>query len=301
MSDSRAISVVPMSPLAALKSTASAYYRLTKPGIVYSNVMTAAAGYLFASQWNSSLTTLLSLLVGTGLLIAASCVLNNYIDRKIDAKMSRTRKRALVTGTVTKPRALLYAAVLILVGFVVLANTNRLTVAVGALAVVSYVVVYGVAKRRSVHGTLVGTIPGAAALVAGYTAVMNRLDWAALVLFLIMVVWQMVHFYAIAIFRHDDYAAAGIPVRPVVYGTANVRRHMIVYVILFCLVAPLLTLTGQIGYCYALAMVLLGLSWVRVVLGRHDNDVRWARKTFGHSLLVLLGFSILLSVGVLLP
>src|SRR5262249_4458865 len=149
-----------------------------------------------------------SLLVGMGLIIASACIFNNYIDRELDAKMARTQKRALVTHEISVAAALLFAIALGAAGFVVLSRTNPLTVAVGPTAIITYVIFYGWARRHSVHGTLVGTIPGAASLVAGYTAATGRLDTAAWLLFAIMVVWQMAHFYSIATYRLADYKAA---------------------------------------------------------------------------------------------
>src|SRR5580700_7940247 len=102
------------------------YYRLTKPGIVYSNVMTAAAGYLLASRLHIDWLTFITLLLGTGLIIASACTFNNYLDRGIDQRMSRTKKRALVSGAISGQSALLYAGCLGVLGFILLALTTWL-------------------------------------------------------------------------------------------------------------------------------------------------------------------------------
>jgi protoheme IX farnesyltransferase len=287
----------------SFKDTASNYYKLTKPGIVYSNVMTAAAGYLFASHWHVHIIAAAALLIGTALVIASACVFNNYIDRHIDAKMRRTQKRALVTGRITSSAALRYGAVLGIIGFLVLSQTNTLTTTIGITTFISYVIIYGLAKRRSIHGTLMGTIPGAASLIAGYTAIAARLDITTLVLFAIMVTWQMAHFYAISIFCEADYRAAGIPVRPVVKGITNTKIHIVFYVIAYTLIAPSLALAGGVGYIYALVMFIAGLLWTRVSLKGLfiSNSTKWARKTFGYSLAVLLIFCTVLSLGTLVP
>jgi len=289
--------------LAEARQIIRPYYQLTKPGIVYSNVMTAIAGYLFGGRWHIVYPVFVGLTIGTGLLIAASCVLNNYLDRTLDAKMKRTQKRPSVTGVIPLRSGMIYAAVLMTTGFMLLVMTNLLTLAIGALAVVTYVVCYGVAKRRSVHGTLVGTIPGAAALVAGYTAATAQFDQVAILLFLIMVVWQMAHFYSISIFRREDYAAAGLPVRSVSRGVRNTTRHIIGYVVLYLVLAPMLAIVSRARIVYAAVMVGVGLLWLRVAMRglTTTEPTRWARQAFGFSLVALLLFSLALPFGVLLP
>ncbi|HEU5122168.1 MAG TPA: protoheme IX farnesyltransferase, partial [Candidatus Saccharimonadales bacterium] len=196
-----------------MKHTIKSYYYLAKPGIIYGNVLAAMAGFLFGSGRTFEGWRFLALVFGIGLVIGASCVLNNILDRGIDKKMARTKKRALVTGDITIPSAIIYAVTLAGGGFSLLVlYTNWLTAALGAFAMVFYVVLYGIAKRKTIFGTLVGAVPGAIPPVTGYVAVSNQLDGAALLLFLILVAWQMPHFYAISIYRRHDYDAAAIPV-----------------------------------------------------------------------------------------
>lgn len=281
----------------------SEYYRLTKPGIVYSNVMTAAAGYLLASRLHLDWLTFITLLLGTGLIIASACTFNNYLDRGIDQRMSRTKTRALVSGAISGQSALLYAGCLGGLGFILLAFTTWLTVILGAFAIVSYVVFYGLAKRYSVHGTLVGTLPGAAPLVAGYATFTGRLSLALLPLFLVMVCWQMAHFYAIAINHLDDYTAAGLPVWPVKKGIASTKYAIKLYVIGFIVALILLRTFGYVGNIFTAVMVVLGLGWLYVAVKGPvaSNDRKWAKKVFLYSLIVLLVFSVILSLGRILP
>lgn len=279
------------------------YYRLTKPGIVYSNVMTAASGFLFAARWHADVLTMLALLGGNALIIASACVANNYIDRRIDSVMARTRVRALPSGMITAGRALFYAVVLGVLGFAFLSLTNVLTVGIGAAAWLSYVALYGYTKRHTPHGTLIGTLAGGASLVAGYTAVTGRLDITAALLFLIMLTWQMAHFYSIAIFRLDDYKAAGLPVWPAHFGIPSAMRYILVYVAGFGVANALLVLTGRERYVYLLVMV--GLSgywfWSGVSGWRTADKTKWARGMFGRSLIVLLVFAAVLPLGSFLP
>jgi len=280
------------------------YYQLTKPERTLANVITALAGYLFASRWHVDWPVLLALLIGSTLIIASACVLNNLIDRDLDKKMVRTKKRALVTGRIPARHAGVFAATLGLVGFWALAYTNWLTFCVGALAgFVGYVALYDVAKRKSVWGTLVGTIPGGASLVAGYTAVTGRLDVAAWLLFIIMAAWQMAHFYAIAIYRLKDYQKAGVPVWPAKYGVANTKVQIFLFVAAFVAANALLAVSGHVKYSYLIVMTLVGGYWYwRAVQGfaKKVDDEAWARGMFGVSLVVLLVFAGVLTVGPIL-
>jgi protoheme IX farnesyltransferase len=266
------------------------YYRLTKPGIIRGNAVPAIAGFFLASRGSVSYALLLQTLIGISLVIASGCVFNNYLDRNIDKKMARTKQRALAQGTVSARSALTYATVLGLIGLAVLAYyTNLLTVGIGIVGLFFYVIVYGIAKRRSVHSTLVGSISGALPPVAGYVAVSDHLNAAAITLFLILVFWQMPHFYAIAIYRLKEYRAAGLPILSVKTGAAVTKRHMLFYTVLFGIAAVLLSFTAHTGPLYFVVSVLLSLLWLLSGfkgLQTADDD-RWARKMFGLSLLVL--------------
>jgi protoheme IX farnesyltransferase len=297
----------PAISLARLKtldtSEVNKYYRLTKPGIVYSNAMTAAAGFLFASDGHVKLWNLLILLFGTSLIIASACVFNNYIDRGIDAKMKRTKKRATANGKISALSVNIYATILGVLGFAVLAHTNLTTFLIGVLAFFSYVVLYGIAKRKTIHGTLVGTIPGAASLVAGYTAVSGRLDLATLLLFLILLTWQMAHFYSIAIFRLKDYKSAGLPVMPVVKGVKSTKLQIIAYIFVFIIVTIDLSFFGYTGLSFLFVMSGLGMYWLfKAIDGfKVRSDTKWARDMFGYSLIVLLVLSVMVSLNSFLP
>lgn len=281
-----------------------AYYRLTKPGIIYGNGMAAVAGFLLASGTHIRPILLLSMLIGTALVIACGCVINNYLDRDIDRHMARTKKRALATGEISVPAAMTFAAVLGVAGFAILiADTNWLTVGVGALGLFSYVVLYSIGKRTTKYGTLIGTISGATPPVAGYCAVTGRLDLAALLLFAVMLCWQMAHFYSIAMYRLKDYQAAGLPVWPAQKGMHATKRQIIFFIVAFIAACATLTIAGYTGYIYLAVMVGVGAAWLRKGMsGFHQaDDVRWARGMFGFSLIVLLTFSASISLGGILP
>jgi protoheme IX farnesyltransferase len=217
--------------------------------------------------------------------------------------MERTKKRAIAAGNVSGFAAISYGSALAVAGFIILAVfTNWLVFGLGVIAIVFYVVFYGLAKRRSVYGTLVGSIPGATPSVAGYLAVTNHIDSAALILFLILVFWQMPHFYAIAMYRYKDYKAAGLPVLPVERGMAAARVQILAYIIALTIAATLLSVFGYTGYIYLTVVLALGVYWL--LQGRSyksSNAAKWGKKMFLSSLVVSLGLSMIIATGAHLP
>jgi protoheme IX farnesyltransferase len=280
------------------------YYNLTKPGIIYGNIISTVAGFLLASRGHFSVQLFLATLIGISLVIASACVFNNIADSDIDDRMARTRNRALVTGTVSKQSAAIFGMILLLLGALALYYyTNRLALFVALIGFVVYVFVYTPLKRQSIHATLVGSIAGAVPPVVGYTAVTNRFDLGALLLFAILVVWQMPHFYAIAIRRLDDYAAAGIPVLPVKKGVAITKIQVIIYIILFLAATISLRVFKFTHDFYLGVMLVVGLYWLWMAVQGFKKNIdnkAWARKMFLFSLVILLVFSITVSIDAII-
>lgn len=238
------------------------------------------------------------------LTMASGCVFNNYIDRDIDQKMKRTASRPSVTGEISGRAMLLFGSILGSLGFITLAvGTNPLTILIGVIGFIDYVVLYGYTKRSTVHGTLVGSISGAVPPVAGYTAITGHIDAAAILLFVIMTLWQMPHFYAIATFRHNDYRAADLPVLPVKHGILAAKKQLVAYVVAFSLVAPLMTVFGFTGYTYVVGMAVVSIIWIKKAVAGFSatDEIAWARSLFGFSLIVLLTWCLLLSLNAWLP
>lgn len=280
------------------------YYNLTKPGIIMGNAITNIAGFALASEGDINPGLFAATVTGLSGIIASACVFNNYIDRDIDRKMERTKSRGLVTGMVSGSHALVFASVLGVIGTIVLARyTNLLALSIALAGFFIYVVLYGFWKRRSSLGTVIGAVSGAIPPVVGYTAVSNRLDGGAILLFLILMLWQMPHFFAIALYRFKDYKAAGIPVLPVKKGVGITRRNLVLYVGAFLIVAPLLTVFGYTGFVYGTTAVLLGGIWLWLGLQgfRRQDEVEWARKMFRWSLAVIMILCIVISIDPLLP
>lgn len=279
------------------------YYQLTKPGIIKGNAITAIAGFLFAANGNVNIILLFQMLVGISLVVASGCVFNNYIDRKIDKKMIRTHNRALATGEIPVINALVYGSILGILGVgILLFYANFITASIAILGFFFYVVMYSFWKRKSVYGTLVGSISGAVPPVVGYVAVTNRLDVGAILLFVTLTLWQMPHFYAIAIYRMKDYGEAGIPVLPIVSGVKAAQIHILLYICAFIVVCALFTFLGFAGYAYLVVVSLLNIIWLAIgIRGLSATDhTRWAKKMFGFSLLTLLVFCVMISINAFL-
>jgi protoheme IX farnesyltransferase len=284
-----------------------AYYELMKPRVMYGNLITTMAGFLFASKGDIAGGLFVAVSTGTALVISSACVINNYLDQDIDALMSRTKKRPLITGEVSQTGAVLFGAGMGMLGLVTLAAfTNWWVVGSGVFGWIVYVWLYGaLGKRKSVHGTLVGSISGAVPILAGYVAVTNGLDLAAVILFMILFIWQMPEFYSIAIYRRDEYKKAGVPVISVVRGISHAKREIMAYLIAFFVAVTSLAFAGYTGYTYLVLMSALSLYWLwlgyKSLGASPKDDARWSRRVFHYSLIVLLVFSLLISVNSWLP
>lgn len=283
----------------------SSYIQLIKPGITLSNTISGLAGFFLAAGVVSfQFSAFLGVLLGISLIVASACVVNNIIDRDIDSRMKRTAKRDIARGAIHVRNAILFATILGLIGFtVLLLLTNIVTFTLGVIAYVWYVIIYGIAKRKTPASTIIGGVAGALPPMAGYVALTGSIDGTAIVLFLILFFWQLPHFYAIAIFRKADYKAARLPIWSVRYGTKSAKQHILISVILYALTVPLLSFIGPAGATYFIISTLLSLWWVYegVSTYRTTDDVGWAKSMFRISLVVLLTICVLIASGSYLP
>ncbi len=281
------------------------YLLLTKPGIIFGNLVTVIGGYCLAAGGHFEPLVFLAAVIGTSLVVASGCVFNNVIDRDIDGHMARTRSRAMVTGRISIAVALIFAVVLGLAGFGLLAwQTTALATGFAAFGFAIYVGAYSLyLKRNSVHSTLIGSLSGASPPVIGYCAVTGTFDLGALLLLLIFGLWQMPHSFAIAIFRFDDYASASIPVLPVKRGIASAKRQIVVYTALFGLASVMLSVAGYAGWLYGVVAAGMSLYWLSIALKgfkAEDSDA-WAKKVFGISIMVVTALSVMMSINSRMP
>jgi protoheme IX farnesyltransferase len=289
----------------ATMTTIQNFYSLTKPGVLYGNAITVVAGFLLGSGKDFELPLFLATIIGVSLLIASACVINNFFDQDIDKIMARTKNRAIVNGSVRSRDALVFGIILGLVGSaLLLAYANLLTFTIGFLGFIVYVFLYGMlSKRLSMHGTLVGAVSGAAPILAGYVGATNHLDITGVLAFLVIFLWQMPEFYSIAIFRAKEYKAAGVPVITVVKGLRHTAVQIFAYTVTFVITTLLLTILGSTGLTYLTIMACLGAYWIVLgYRGLHASDILgWSHKMFHYSLIMLLVFSLLISVDAYLP
>lgn len=273
---------------------------VAKPGIVVGNALAVLGGYIYGSSDGVRWAGLFGAVVGSLLVIAASCVVNNYLDRDIDRKMTRTRKRPSVSGVIPYRTAMYYAAALYVLGFgLLLWLTNWQTVGVGLLGAILYTIVYYMAKRRTHWGTFVGAIPGATPPLAGYLAATGQFDMMAVMVYVVMFAWQMPHFYSIGIFRSEDYKRAEVPVLPLVKGLSRTVWEMRVYGLVFLASCFWLARWGEAGFMFGLAMVGLSAYWLQPMFSpswRRQTEAT-ARLVFKRSLHVLFGLCFFLAMS----
>src|ERR1700732_4741424 len=193
--------------------------------------MSTGVGYFFGAQNGWHLATLLHTIIGTGLIASGTAALNQWYEREADGKMKRTRNRPLPAGRLESKKALAFAILISLIGFVELwLGANALTALLGLFTLLSYLFVYTPLKQRSPHSTTIGAIPGAMPPLIGYAAAANLLDWSAWTLYAILFLWQFPHFYAIAWMYREDYERAGILMLPVVEPDGeSTARQIFVY------------------------------------------------------------------------
>lgn len=281
------------------------YLFLTKPGILFGNFVTTLGGYFVATQGSVDFLLLLLTLLGTTLVVASGCVVNNVIDQDIDQKMQRTQNRALVQKTISVPVALVFSLVLGVMGFSILWFwVNAYAFLFAVIGFVVYVGFYSLwTKRTTIHQTIVGSISGASPPVIGYTAVVGQFDMGALLIFLGYAFWQMPHSWAIAIYRFDDYKNANIPILPVARSIYRTKIESFIYVVLFTLTMNALFIYGYANWIYVIILNALCIYWLYLgVIGfKAENDQLWAKRYFLFSVLLITIISISFSFTSTLP
>lgn len=267
------------------------YLFLTKPGILFGNFITTLGGFFLAAQGSIDILLLLLTLIGTTLVVASGCVVNNVIDQDIDTKMQRTQNRALVKKTISPTVALVYAFVLGVMGFSILwFGVNGYAFLFAMIGFIVYVGFYSLwTKRTSIHQTVIGSISGASPPVIGYTAVTHQFDVAALLLFLAYALWQMPHSWAIAIYRFDDYKNAGIPILPVARSIYRTKIECVIYILLFTAVLNGLYCFGYTNVFFLITFNALTAYWfyLSIIGFKAENDQLWAKRFFLYSVILI--------------
>ncbi|WP_334075352.1 heme o synthase [Paenibacillus sp. A14] len=283
--DSAALSVSNTPPGEA--ATWKDFVALTKPGILRSNLIAVFAGFWLASQWQLDYLKLVLTLVGTVLIMASSCVFNNYFDRDLDTKMARTKNRALPIGKLSPRTVLWYAVILGVIGAAVLFSFSGLLAgAFGLVGMFVYVIIYTLwLKRTSTWSTSIGAISGAMPPLIGYVAATGTVNLGALLIFALLFLWQPPHFWALGIRRVEEYRAAGFPLLPVVKGIPRTKLQMIPYLVLLIPIPILMYVFDYTGLWFLVIGVALSAAWLLMALKgisskeEGANEI-WAKKVF---------------------
>ena len=255
------------------------YLVLAKPGIVSLVMMSTLTGLCIASRGLPDLWITISVMTGIALATAGSAMLNNYVDRDIDAIMERTRSRALAVEAFS-PRNTVITGTLLVVFSVLflLTDVNMITAILTGTAALGYVVLYTIIlKRRSSYANQVGGIAGALPPVIGYVAVTQRIDLTALILFAISAIWQHPHALSIALKYRDQYELARIPVIPVAKGVRSTKIRISIYTALLLLVSITPYLSGMAGLIYLVVAITAGIYYlglaVKFMRSKRDCDM----------------------------
>jgi heme o synthase len=273
-------------PPRTARQSVRAYFLLTKPRIIELLLVTTVPTMFIAARGVPSPWLVAATLFGGALSAASANVLNCYLDRDIDALMRRTARRPLPAHRVEPADALRFGLVLGVAGFVWLwATVNLLSAALATAAILFYVFVYTLGlKRRSTQNIVIGGAAGAVPVLVGWSAVTGRVGLPALVLFAIIFYWTPPHFWALSLRFTEDYAAAGVPMLPVVRGARETSTQILYYTVLLVAVTLLLYPAGRMGVLYLACAVALGGAFIwRAVELRRDLTGRRAIRLFSFS------------------
>jgi len=267
------------------------YFELTKPRVVALIVFTAIIGMFLAVPGMPPWKPVLFGSLGIWLAASSAAAINHLLDQRIDAVMARTSHRPLPSGSLSGRQVLVFAVLLGALSMLLLVwQVNVLTAWLTFASLIGYAIVYtGFLKRATPQNIVIGGAAGAAPPVLGWAAISNTVDPHALLLFLIIFVWTPPHFWALAIFRRDDYARALIPMLPVIYGVTYTRWQILFYTILLCVVTLLPWITGMSGLFYLGGALVLGAVFLYYAVRlMNPPDELFAMEVFKYSIWYLM-------------
>lgn len=267
------------------------YYDLTKPRVVMLIVFTAIVGMLLAVQGLPDLFKVFMASLGIGLAASSGAAMNQIIDMRADAIMARTQNRPLATGGMNVWQAVVFAGLLCLLGMVVLVHwVNTLTAILTFISMVGYGIVYTVfLKPATPQNIVIGGAAGAAPPLLGWVAMTNMVMPEACLLFLIIFAWTPPHFWALALYRREEYAAAGVPMLPVTHGEEFTRLQILLYTYILVAVTLLPFTIHMFGGIYLIVALYLNarfMFYVYKLYKSYSDDL--SRKTFYYSIKYLM-------------
>lgn len=267
------------------------YWELCKPRVVALILFTALVGMLLADPPLELAPMLALAMLGIALGAASGAALNHLLDRRIDRQMTRTRHRPLPTGQLDSRQVLAFAIALGVLSMLILGIwVNPLTALLTFLSLIGYGIVYTLfLKWATPQNIVIGGLAGAAPPLLGWSAVSGQIDPYALLLVLIVYVWTPPHFWALAIYRRDDYAQAAVPMLPVTHGIAFTRWQILFYTVLLIIATILPWLTGMSGLFYLGGALVLNIAFLRyaVQLLKLQNEII-AMRLFNYSIIYLM-------------
>jgi protoheme IX farnesyltransferase len=293
---------LPLTPSLA-QTRAADYLQLVRPRLALLVLATVGAGWLLAAGREPDWPPLAHALIGTALLFAGASALNQWLERHRDALMPRTANRPLPAGRLQPAEVLVLGGLLSAGGLAyLLALRQPLAAGLGAFALVSYVGLYTPLKRRTPLNTLIGAVPGAVPPLIGWAAARGCLDSRALALFLIVFLWQVPHFLAIAWIYRDQYARAGLRVLSAADPQGvYTGRQMVRYTVVLVLASLMPTALGLGGWLSGVGALVLGAVFLyRILVFARSGTVHEARRVFRASLLFLPALLLLFVVDALL-
>ena len=263
------------------------YYLLCKPNVVYMMLICALVGMLLAEDSVSSITTIMVALLGIALCSGSAAAINQVIDRNADAAMTRTDQRPIPQGDLSAFNASSFALVIGVLGALILYfYINTLTMILTLASLIGYAFIYTVyLKRATPQNIVIGGLAGAAPPLLGWSAISNTIDPYALLLVLIIFVWTPPHFWALAIYRKDEYAKESIPMLPVTHGVAFTKLQIVLYTIILFIVSVLPYIVLMSGFVYLISAITLSslFMYYSIKLYFSDDDAV-AMKTFNFSI-----------------
>ena len=263
------------------------YYLLCKPNVVYMMLVCALVGMLLAEDSVSSITTILVALLGIALCSGSAAAINQVIDRNADAAMTRTDQRPLPQGELSAFHASSFAFVIGVLGALILYfYINTLTMILTLASLIGYAFIYTVyLKRATPQNIVIGGLAGAAPPLLGWSAISNTIDPYALLLVLIIFVWTPPHFWALAIYRKDEYAKESIPMLPVTHGVSFTKLQIVLYTIILFIVSVLPYIVLMSGFVYLISAITLSslFMYFSIKLYFSDDDAI-AMQTFNFSI-----------------
>ena len=263
------------------------YYQLCKPNVVYMMLICAFVGMLLAEQTVSSYFYLFIALTGIALCAASAAAINQVVDREADASMTRTDQRPLPKGDLSVMHASIFAFVIGLLGSMILylyVNTLTMILTIGSL--IGYAFIYTVyLKRATPQNIVIGGLAGAAPPLLGWSSVTNTIDPFALLLVLIIFVWTPPHFWALAIYRKEEYAKESIPMMPVTHGVAFTKLQIVLYTIILFIVSVLPYVVLMSGIIYLVSALVLSTIFLYYSVNLfYSDDDQDAMNTFQYSI-----------------